>query len=154
MAGEHIAPCRPLPCLRRRSTGPGAREGGDLGFFKRGDLVPEFAEAAFGLQPGQITENPVRTPFGWHVIKVEERRSAPPPGLDEVRDTLRQQIFEEEVTAVVERIRGAAEVERFNMDGSPQRPTDTGQPPPPAVAPPARGGGGGPTPPALPAPRR
>jgi peptidyl-prolyl cis-trans isomerase C len=123
----------------RRSTGPGAREGGDLGFFKRGDLVPEFAEAAFALQPGQVSENPVRTPFGWHVIRVEERRTAPPEPFEEARDRIRQQLFEEEVNATVERIRATARIERFNMDGSAERPTDRAEPPAPA-APPGRGG--------------
>ncbi|MGX9966203.1 peptidylprolyl isomerase [Roseomonas sp. F4] len=103
---------------RRRSTGPGSREGGDLGFFKRGDMIPEFAAAAFGMQPGQISESPVRTQFGWHVIKVEERRAVPPPPFEEAQEALRQRAFEEAVTAEVERIRGAARIERFAMDGS------------------------------------
>ncbi|MBR0655651.1 peptidylprolyl isomerase [Plastoroseomonas arctica] len=127
----------------RRSSGPGAQTGGDLGFFKRGDLVPEFAEAAFALQPGQVSPAPVRTNFGWHIIRVEERRRAAPPAFEEVRDTIRQQMFEGEVNAFVERLRSAATVERFNLDGGPVRPTDTAEPPPPA-GPPARG----------PAPRR
>ncbi|WP_426956179.1 peptidylprolyl isomerase [Muricoccus radiodurans] len=126
---------------RRRSSGPGSQQGGDLGFFKRGDMIPEFAEAAFGLQAGQISENPVRTPFGWHVIKVEERRAAPAPTFEESRDSLRQAAFEETVNAAVERIRGAARVERFNMDGSPQRAPsllDGATPPAPGgAAPPA-----------------
>lgn len=126
---------------RRRSSGPGAAEGGDLGFFKQGDMVPAFAEAAFRLQPGQISEAPVRSPFGWHVIRVEERRQAPPPAFEEVRDALRQQVLEEQVGAVVERLRNAAQVERFNLDGSPQQPPagagggsllDDAAPPPPA----------------------
>lgn len=104
---------------RRRSTGPGAREGGDLGFFKRSDMIPEFAAAAFAMQPGQISENPVRTQFGWHVIKVEERRAVPPPAFEDAREALRQRAFEEAVTAEVERIRLAARIERFAMDGSP-----------------------------------
>ena len=127
----------------RRSSGPGAREGGDLGFFKRGDLVPEFAAAAFALQPGQVSAAPVQTTFGWHIIRVEERRRAAPPSFEEARDGIRQQMFEGEVNAFVERIRGAARVERFNLDGGPVRATDTAEPPPPA-GPPARG----------PAPRR
>mgnify|MGYP001043110328 CR=1 FL=1 len=118
---------------RRRSTGPGAQEGGDLGFFKRGDMVPEFAEAAFALQAGQISEAPVRTAFGWHVIKVEERRAAPPPTYEEVRDALRQQILEEQIGAIVERVRAAARIERLNPDGTPQQ----------RPAAPAAGGGGG-----------
>ncbi len=103
---------------RRRSTGPGSREGGDLGFFKRGDMIPEFAAAAFAMQPGQISD-PVRTQFGWHVIKVEERRAVPPPPFEEALEALRQRAFEEAVNAEVERIRAAARVERFALDGSP-----------------------------------
>lgn len=122
---------------QRRSSGPGAREGGDLGFFRRGDMVPEFTEAAFALQPGQISENPVRSPFGWHVIKVEERRRAAPPPFEEVSNAIRQQLLEAEVTAAVERARGEARIERFNLDGSAPRPTDSAEPPAPA-APPAR----------------
>jgi len=103
---------------RARSTGPGSREGGDLGFFKRGDMIPEFAEAAFALQPGEISQAPVRTQFGWHVIRVTERRAAPAPGFEEAKEALRQTVFEEAVNAEVERIRAAARIERFNMDGS------------------------------------
>ena len=125
---------------QRRSSGPGSREGGDLGFFRRGDMVPEFAEAAFALQAGQVSENPVRSPFGWHVIKVEERRRAAPPPFEQAAQAIRQQLLETEVQAAVERARGAAQVERFNLDGSAPRPTDTIEPPPPA-APPARPGG-------------
>ncbi|MBR0679979.1 peptidylprolyl isomerase [Roseomonas eburnea] len=118
---------------QRRSTGPGAREGGDLGFFRRGDMVPEFAEAAFALQAGQISENPVRSPFGWHVIKVEERRRAAAPALEEVSNAIRQQLLEAEVTAAVDRARGEARIERFNLDGSAPRPTDAAEPPAPAA---------------------
>jgi peptidyl-prolyl cis-trans isomerase C len=120
---------------RRRSTGPGSREGGDLGFFKRGDMIPEFEQVAFGLQPGQIAENPVRTQFGWHVIKVEARRAAPPPSFEESQEALRQAAFEEGVNAAVERIRGAATVER--LDGGAPRPPSLldGAAPPPATAP-------------------
>lgn len=118
---------------QRRSTGPGAREGGDLGFFRRGDMVPEFAEAAFALQAGQVSENPVRSPFGWHVIKVEERRAAAPPPFDQVAQAIRQQLLQAEVQAAVERARGAARVERFNLDGSTPRPTDAAEPPAPAA---------------------
>ncbi|WP_431282201.1 peptidylprolyl isomerase [Humitalea sp. 24SJ18S-53] len=107
---------------RRRGTGPGTQSGGDLGFFKRDDMVPEFATAAFALQPGQIAEAPVRSQFGWHVIKVEERRTAPAPSFEDSRETLRQQAVEETVGAVVERIRAAATIERFNIDGSPIAP--------------------------------
>jgi peptidyl-prolyl cis-trans isomerase C len=133
-----------MAVAQRRSTGPGAREGGDLGFFRRGDMVPEFATAAFQLQPGQVSENPVRSPFGWHVIKVEERRTAAPPPFEEVSQTIRQQLMEAEVQAAVERARIAARVERFNLDGTAPRAIDAAEPPAPAA--PAR--------PAAPAPQR
>ncbi|MCQ4162635.1 peptidylprolyl isomerase, partial [Roseomonas sp. GC11] len=107
---------------RQRSTGPGTQQGGDLGFFKKGDMVPEFAEAAFALKPGEISRDPVKTAFGWHVIKVEERRAAPPPSFEESQDSLRQAAFEEAVNAAVERIQAAAKIERFNLDGSPATP--------------------------------
>jgi peptidyl-prolyl cis-trans isomerase C len=125
---------------QRRSTGPGAREGGDLGFFRRGDMVPEFAEAAFALAAGQVSEAPVRSPFGWHVIKVEERRAAAPPPFEQVAGEIRQQLLQAEVQAAVERARSAARIERFNLDGSAPRPTDAAEPPAPA-APAARPGG-------------
>jgi peptidyl-prolyl cis-trans isomerase C len=122
-----------MAVAQRRSTGPGAREGGDLGFFRRADMVPEFAEAAFQLQPGQVSENPVRSPFGWHVIKVEERRTAAPPPFDEVSQAIRQQLMEAEVQAAVERARTAARVERFNLDGTAPRAIDAAEPPAPAA---------------------
>jgi len=106
---------------KRRSTGPGAEQGGDLGFFKKADMIAEFANAAFALQPGQISE-PVQTSFGWHIIKMEGRRAAAAASFEDSQEALRQAAFEETVNAAVERIRNAAKVERFNLDGSPQRP--------------------------------
>ncbi|MXP65390.1 peptidylprolyl isomerase [Roseomonas sp. M0104] len=105
---------------KRLSTGPSAKQGGDLGFFKKADMVPEFAEAAFDLKAGEISKEPVKTPFGWHVIKVVERRTAPAPSFEESEESLRQAAFEEAVNAAVEKYQGAAKVERFNMDGSPR----------------------------------
>jgi peptidyl-prolyl cis-trans isomerase C len=118
---------------RRRSTGPGSREGGDLGFFKRGDMIPEFEQAAFALRPGEVAQNPVRTQFGWHVIKLEERRAVAAPNYEESREQLRQQAFEEGVNAAVERIRNAANVERLTGD-APRPPSllDNAAPPTPA----------------------
>lgn len=97
---------------RAHSTGPSAERGGDLGFFGEEAMVPEFGEAAFALEPGTYTATPVRTQFGWHVIKVEERRAAVPPPLEQVRDELRQQIVEQAIAAEVERLREAASIEK------------------------------------------
>jgi peptidyl-prolyl cis-trans isomerase C len=115
---------------RRRSRDPGARDGGDLGFFKRADMVAEFAEAAFALQPGQISPAPVRSPFGWHIIKVEGRRAAPAPSFEDSRAELRQKLMEEQVEAVVTRIRSAAQVERLEPAAPAPSLLDGAAPPP------------------------
>jgi peptidyl-prolyl cis-trans isomerase C len=118
---------------QRRSSGPGAREGGDLGFFKRGDMVPEFAEAAFALQAGQLSAAPVRSPFGWHIIRVDERRASAPPPFEEAREMLRQRLFEGEINTLIDNARAAAKIERFNLDGSTPRAIDAAEPPAPAA---------------------
>jgi peptidyl-prolyl cis-trans isomerase C len=108
----------------------GAQQGGDLGFFKKGEMVPEFADAAFTLQPGQVSQQPIHSQFGWHVILVVERRKAEPPSYDQARDQLRQKMIQEGVQQVVAKARAAASVEKFNLDGSQARPTDAAEPPP------------------------
>jgi peptidyl-prolyl cis-trans isomerase C len=117
---------------RERSRGPGAAEGGDLGFFKREEMPEAFAEAAFALAPGQFTATPVRTQFGWHVIKVEERREQPLPSFEQAAEELRRAIIEEAATGLVDRLRAQASVQRFNLDGSPLAA------PPAAPSPPRR----------------
>jgi peptidyl-prolyl cis-trans isomerase C len=101
-----------------RSVGPSAQGGGDLGFFRREQMVPEFAEAAFALEPGEITTEPVQTQFGWHVIKVLDRRTAEPT-FAESEPQLRQELARDIVTALVADLREDAEIERFNLDGTP-----------------------------------
>jgi peptidyl-prolyl cis-trans isomerase C len=115
---------------KQYSKDPGSAEnGGDLGFFKQQDMVPEFAKAAFALQPGQISDTPVHTQFGWHVIEVVERRQEPAPTFEQVRDQLRQKTIQEGVRKVVAQARASVSVEKFNLDGSPVRPTDNAEPP-------------------------
>jgi peptidyl-prolyl cis-trans isomerase C len=116
---------------KARSKDPqAAAQGGDLGFFKKSDMLPEFADAAFALKPGQTSETPVKTSYGWHVIKVEERRVAPPQPYEEAHDELRQQMIQEAVKTVVAKAVAAVKVERMNLDGTPIRPTDAAEPPP------------------------
>lgn len=105
---------------QEHSVGPSAPAGGDLGFISRDQVVPEFAEAAFALAAGETSTAPVQTQFGWHVIDVLERRNVE-PSYDETAPQLRQELAREIVTALVEDLRSAAAIERFNMDGSPMQ---------------------------------
>lgn len=72
------------------------RTAGDLGWFRRGEMLPELEEAAFALQPGQLSE-PVRTRFGYHIVLVRERREVPPPDYEEVAARLREALYQEEL---------------------------------------------------------
>ena len=115
---------------KARSTDPGAAQGGDLGWFKRGDMLPEFAEAAFALKPGEVSATPVHTRYGWHVILLEETRTASPPSFEQARDELRNRMIQESVQTLLASARAGVKVERFNPDGSAIRPTDSAEPPP------------------------
>ncbi len=115
---------------KAHSKDPGASQGGDLGWFKKDDMVPEFAAAAFALKPGEYTKTPVHTQFGWHVIKLAETRISKPPSFEQVHDELRQKLIQAAVQKVVAEARTKVKVERFNMDGSTPKPTDSAEPPP------------------------
>jgi peptidyl-prolyl cis-trans isomerase C len=99
---------------KKRSTGPTAATGGDLGFFTKDKMVPPFAEAAFKLQPGQVTEAPVQTQFGWHIIKVEARRKAEPPKFEDVRGQVHEMMTGEVVEKVVADLRKGAKIETLD----------------------------------------
>ncbi len=115
---------------KQYSKDPGAaQQGGDLGFFKKTDMVPEFASVAFSLKDGEVSPTPVHTQFGWHVIQVLGHRTTPPPSFDETKEQLRQQMVQAAVQKEVADARGAVTVEKFNPDGSPVKATDTAEPP-------------------------
>ena len=96
---------------KEKSTGPSGPDGGDLGFFGQGQMVPAFEKAAFALEPGQYTKEPVETQFGWHVIKVEETRDAPAPEFAQVKDQLRQLVLREKYMAMVGKARQGLGIE-------------------------------------------
>ena len=103
---------------RVSSKDPDGRQGGDLGFFRRDQVWPGFADAAFSLQPGQVGPVPIHNEFGWHVIKVEERRLVAPPTLSEVREQIRQDLTALAVQAAVDEARSQMIIHKFNLDGS------------------------------------
>jgi len=90
-------------------------EGGDLGFFTRGQMLKPFEDAAFALEPGQISE-PVKTQFGWHVIKVEEKRNQPLPTFDDVKEAIMGQLIQAKAQQVVTSLRDAAKIEIVDPD--------------------------------------
>jgi peptidyl-prolyl cis-trans isomerase C len=110
-------------------------EGGDLGWFKRTDMVKEFSDAAFALKKGELSETPVKTQFGYHIIKVEDRRQAPPPAFEEMAEQLREDLARETVTAFIDQLRAGAKIEKFNIDGSKPDPAAAKPAAPAAPAP-------------------
>ena len=104
---------------KKYSIDPGAGSGGDLGYFGHDDMVKEFADAAFALPAGQYTKTPVKTEFGWHVIKVEDHRVSTPPSFDEARQEVSQLVAHDVVDAKLKELRGSAKIETFGLDGKP-----------------------------------
>lgn len=101
---------------KEKSTGPSGANGGDLGFFGKGQMVPEFEEAAFGLDNGKFTTTPVKTQFGWHVILKEEEREKPKPEFDQVKDQIRQVVYREKYFELVKKAREETDVEILDAD--------------------------------------
>lgn len=103
---------------QEHSTDATAEEGGDLGYFSQEEVVPEFAEAAFGLDVGTFTQKPVETQFGFHVIKLEEKRLRPPPTFEQSQAFLEGQLRRAFLEKLVNDWRAEAEIERFDINGN------------------------------------
>jgi peptidyl-prolyl cis-trans isomerase C len=104
---------------QKYSTDPGSVNGGDLGWFKKTDMVPEFADAAFAMKDGQITQTPVHSQFGWHVIQVLGHRVDPAPTLAEVHDKIRNQLIQQGIHSLLTSVRSQVAIKEFAPDGSP-----------------------------------
>jgi peptidyl-prolyl cis-trans isomerase C len=111
---------------KKHSSGPSSEQGGDLGYIKRGDVVPEFAEAAFKLKPGEYTKTPVKSQFGWHVIKVEAARTSKPPSFEEAKADITQEASRDLVGDIIKELQAKAKISRFNLDGTPMKEEEEG----------------------------
>ena len=123
---------------KERSKDPDGQKGGDLGFFRRDQVWPGFADVAFSLAPGKVSQTPVHNEFGWHVIKVEERRIVAPPSYSEVHDQLRDSLMQEAVQKVVGEARKDITIREFNLDGTPMGVVPDIRPEGPVIKPEAR----------------
>lgn len=105
----------------KRSSGPAATNGGDLGYFAKEDMVPEFSKAAFALKKGEYTKTPVKTGFGWHVIKVEDKRERAVPEQAQLEMPIRNKLGQEALVGLAEKLRADAKVEKFDLKGNPMK---------------------------------
>ena len=95
---------------KEKSIGPSKTQGGDLGYFSRGQMVAKFEKVAFGLKKGEVSE-PVKTQFGWHVIKLADRRKKEPPKYEALKDRIMASLIQRKAQEVMQGLRKSAKVE-------------------------------------------
>ena len=99
---------------KQKSKDPGAAaEGGDLGYFTKDQMVPEFAEQAFKMNKGDVSD-PVKSQFGWHIIKVEDKRSKPAPAFETVKEQVEQFVTRRAQAEYISKLREGSKVERLD----------------------------------------
>lgn len=100
---------------KKHSQDDGGEGGGDLGYFTAGQMVKQFEEAAFATEKGKVSA-PVQTKYGWHLIKVEDKRDRKPPSFDEVKDQIMASLVQAKLQSTVREMRGAAKIEIVDAD--------------------------------------
>lgn len=114
---EKIAKGEDFAKLAKENTNDGAsrEDGGMLGYFGKGQMVPQFEQAAFALQKGEVSK-PVQSQFGWHLIKLEDRRQRPPPSFDEVKDRIVGSMVQAKAQEVAGALRARAQIEYIDPE--------------------------------------
>jgi peptidyl-prolyl cis-trans isomerase C len=107
---------------RANSVGPSASRGGDLGYFSKGEMVKAFSDVAFALKKGEISKTPVKTQFGWHVIKVEEKRTRAAPPYAKIKGQMRREVWAQLGQNFLRQYREQAKVVRYSIDGKTKLP--------------------------------
>src|ERR1700736_1197693 len=112
---------------KKKSKNPGASDGGDLGFFTKEQMVPEFSAVAFTLEPGKISD-PVKSQFGWHIIKVEEKRNRQAPAFDQVKPQIETYVTRKAQADYVAKLREGAKVARMDQAAADPAPKADAKP--------------------------
>ncbi len=99
------------------------QKSGDLGYFAKGEMVPEVETAAFALDAGKYTEKPVKTQLGWHVIQVLDKRKRPAPDFEAMKPQIEQQLRQEAFQSLLEKWQKDAAIKKFDINGEPEKDT-------------------------------
>lgn len=109
---------------QKRSSDPSSSRGGELGYFVKEEMVPEFSNEAFSIKKGGYSKKPVKTQFGWHVVKVEDKRDRPVPKLEQVQEAIRQQLGNQALQQLTADLRAKADIKITGEDKAPPAAAD------------------------------